>query len=205
MVDRADRHSGTKRRWRIVVLWLPLLVTGAAWVVSYLHSGILQWSPAPETCYFLSSHRGHLEFARQSVSPAVPEGEYRSSVSQLGRMSIASEGSGSVMVTFSPHHYQKRFYGIGKSSASAQFGLDRITPSQYRATATLYAIPYWMPAAVAAVPAIVWLARRLRARRRTETGRCLRCGYDLRATPGRCPECGTEPTEVATVATAAPE
>jgi hypothetical protein len=47
----------------------------------------------------------------------------------------------------------------------------------------------------AALPA-VRLTRTVVRRRRSRVGVCPACGYDLRATPGRCPECGrvAEPT-----------
>jgi hypothetical protein len=55
-------------------------------------------------------------------------------------------------------------------------------------------VPYWMITTltliVPAVRAEAWRRDR-RRRRRQKRGQCSRCGYDLRATPDRCPECGT--------------
>ena len=39
----------------------------------------------------------------------------------------------------------------------------------------------------------VLVARLSLRRRRLKRGLCLNCGYDLRATPWRCPECVTVP------------
>jgi hypothetical protein len=55
-------------------------------------------------------------------------------------------------------------------------------------------VPYWFVLVVLSAPFWLWLARariRRRRARQARLGQCLQCGYDLRATPGRCPECGT--------------
>jgi hypothetical protein len=54
----------------------------------------------------------------------------------------------------------------------------------------LFAIPYWFWVAASAVLPSWWVIRRRRARGRRAAGCCPACGYDLRATPDRCPECG---------------
>jgi hypothetical protein len=52
-------------------------------------------------------------------------------------------------------------------------------------------LPCWFYAAFSGVIFLYWLGRRIQDRRRPVPGICQRCGYDLRATPDRCPECGT--------------
>ena len=74
-----------------------------------------------------------------------------------------------------------RFGGSGGSDGSMLWNLE---------------VPFWMIAASAAVLPFaqmeLWRRRRRRVRRERQ-GRCQRCGYDLRATPQRCSECGMIP------------
>ena len=53
-------------------------------------------------------------------------------------------------------------------------------------------VPHWLLVLAFAIVPSWWLLAGLRRRRRRRNNRCPACGYDLRATPGRCPECGAE-------------
>jgi hypothetical protein len=62
------------------------------------------------------------------------------------------------------------------------------------------AVPYGLPVLLTAILPAMSVRRRLRRRRfciAADRRRCPACGCDLRATPGRCPECGQVPSRAA--------
>ena len=86
-------------------------------------------------------------------------------------------------------------YGFGKKDDRPRTYLGR-TDVEHFAVA-----PAWLTAAALAVLPIAWVLRYARRGRRIRIGHCPACGYDLRATPDRCPECGSVVTTARTTCT----
>jgi hypothetical protein len=79
--------------------------------------------------------------------------------------------------------------GFEAQARTMSYGWTQATSRTWSVT-----FPAWSLVAALAVLPAAWLARPglrwLRRRRGAKRGLCPACGYDLRASPGQCPECG---------------
>jgi hypothetical protein len=89
------------------------------------------------------------------------------------------------LVTWSPHSRTYSALGFG-------FGSFDVSTSPRHTIAAIW-FPHWFCALIFAVLPAARIRSILRTRRAKRAGLCRYCGYDLRATPNRCPECGRLP------------
>jgi hypothetical protein len=98
-------------------------------------------------------------------------------------------GSGFVTVIFD--QWQSHWKHLG-----FEFARGHHFDGRLRYITSLIGVPLWFVAVVGAA-APIWYVRgfyrKAIERRRAAAGHCPSCGYDLRATPERCPECGAVP------------
>jgi len=202
-VRDADHGEGMRRVLRIA--WNGATVLS---LVACTAMGILVFSPptsipltfrAGET-YFIANGNAGLRFVRQAAFPATAS-KYTPITSELDLVRV-SQPSGEALPGFK----------LGRGGATddrAALRWERRTTGWHMSPGTLGGVgrpspasllifdygsvfvPYWL--AIVASVALV-LLRRLARRTVPRAGLCPRCGYDLRATPDRCPECGTIPT-----------
>ena len=166
--------SNVSHRWLAVTLALPTIVVVGAWVASCFVSPVravpvpMSWDWRVDSLYF------HVERTDAAVLGAtLPPGTLWRNRS--GRWHSQSRSRGSYLGV----EFAKGYHWDGRQAIP----LGRLS------VAWPVLLIGTMPLAVAAMH--VWY-RPTRQERRRKLGKCVKCDYDLRETPERCPECGRE-------------
>ena len=167
---RLARHLFTFCSAASLVLLVAVCVL---WARSYWRGDAVSWG-TPAGRAGVESVRGRLIVGRLAVPPAALANIPR------GRVITSAPADEAAAAVLEP----------GWSFATVQTSRVR-TPGM---TAEDVRIPYWLLAVATGVLPAWWLRRRARARRVRLLGPCPSCGYVLRASPQRCPECGAAAT-----------
>jgi hypothetical protein len=164
-----------KRWWRIFDYILPVLAalllaaTVALWVRSYWVSDFVAigWRGAYLQYQFMAED----DSGRQDITLTI---DWTSEI-QFMHLKVKSREP----LRWEPPTLLHRF---------GFYYVSDFAPKAYLASPTI-GFPYWFAALTfASIPLDRLVLRRWRAR--CKEGFCNRCGYDLRASHGRCPECG---------------
>jgi hypothetical protein len=186
---------------------LLFLATASLWTLSYFRTDLLKYlrhrvinpTAFAEHRYAFSSSNGGASLERATVifeDDAVAELRFQSGY-------VFDDDFRLTHTTLPVREYggfptpERRWLGFGYFSYQIAeiTTADLVLPQQRGSRITF---PWALPCLVfAALPAWHFVRQRHARRRikRLRSGLCAHCGYDLRSTPGRCPECGTmQPT-----------
>ncbi|TWT45651.1 hypothetical protein RAS1_20790 [Phycisphaerae bacterium RAS1] len=192
----------TRRRWLrrvlFVAAFMPLLLSAALWGASEIwaiggYSALSPRDSASQHWLYVRAHLGgfqlqwnrtnHVAGCQYSTVEGERSGLYMSRWRDLFAVALAG----------SPDALDR----MRRNCTKWRSWREPIAPPQFTgahpcpAGTAGVSFPLWFPTAVGALIPTFPLVSVIRARRRAFRGCCRMCGYDLRATPERCPECGT--------------
>ena len=170
------------------------LVAGVLWRRSYSRDDEIQYDHITvsesgteklvgETKWYLDPRRGGIWLYLAHTAPqAVWDGPDEGSVRLALVHGSECSGKGALEAV-----------GISYTPSRGRLGFVCDVVPNFDAEWRVFRVPYYAVFGVACVLPALRLVGVVRGRRRRKLGHCLVCGYDLRATPDRCPECGTVP------------
>jgi hypothetical protein len=174
--DMANASDESRRRQiaRRYIPWILFAAIGACWCLSFIRTDCLRWPANARQSWLISQSFGDVVFGLSFTQ--VTQARYDGFMSGAERDPVWN-----YVVDDSP--------ATGKSFLCFTY-VEGSGPGVGRPTTWAYVVPYWplvlLASAIPSVRVITWYA----GHRRFLKGRCRQCGYDLRATPERCPECG---------------
>jgi hypothetical protein len=185
--DTTGRKAGAAERvsavWRVTRALAVcasaglFLLTLLAWGRSYVMRDV-GWRPHSEGGAAWQSFRGKVHVVTSaSVDPTRGRGRTREPLTRDATWDIGLA-----------EYPQRPVWVLGFHVG--QYWADTGRLGQWRSY-WFIVIPYWAIALLAAAAPATWLVRRRIGHGRYGRGRCRQCGYDLRASQDRCPECGT--------------
>ena len=138
----------------------------AFWIRSYFAMDARDYTTESGITYQFAHSKGTVYFASVEIFGTAPRPAF---VPQYWLAQHPEGTSGNMSGSFNtpPCDYRASFYGF----------------KYFNVTAILMGIPLLR----------LCLNSHFRRRWRAKKGLCLTCGYDMRATPDRCPECGSVP------------
>jgi hypothetical protein len=182
---------------------IHVLATGSAMLFI---AGILSWLRSPwgfadsyaispgQTTYFVASAKGGVRLMRQRVL-AWGSPRFAGDGRHLGYIIITQDGGITSKQRCGPDEPTHGLLGFGWGQKQFSTVVSRLAPTPIGVKVAMdyrvVAVPYWFILLGLCVLPGLWVHHSLRQHQRRIGGLCPVCGYDLRASPDRCPECGS--------------
>lgn len=174
----------------------------AVWGASYAGPLLTSAAWTSQEVWFLDASRGRIRLTLQSVTPAVVTG-LTADARTLHTITLR-DATGAIVMTERDRYERdaKNPWLFDENSGNVILGLSPLAGGSANMDIRFVCIPIWFLVMLTTLPLVVGRALRAVARRRrVRAGLCPKCGYDLRATPDRCPECGAVPESARGAAT----